>query len=70
MSYKIETNVPIPTSKRNKYPWRALEIGDSFFVPDRPNTTMSGVCTAMGRVLGKRFISRPEGTGARVWRVS
>lgn len=31
--YKIEKGVPAPEGKESKYPFRAMEVGDSFFVP-------------------------------------
>jgi hypothetical protein len=74
MPYEIEKNVPIPTIKRKapaeKYPFRHMEIGDSFFIPDETGTSVSGLVSAYGKKLGKKFSSRTVKDGARIWRLS
>lgn len=33
MNYKVEKGIPIPATKGNQvYPWREMEVGDSFCV--------------------------------------
>jgi hypothetical protein len=65
----IEKNVVIPPARvKRNYPYREMEIGDSFFVED---DKLSGVCNTnnrMQRLLGWRFTARTEGKGVRVWR--
>jgi hypothetical protein len=54
----------MPTVKRPRegvdrvYPWRAMEIGDFFFVPDRERNTFSPYASEMGARLGRRFRTR------------
>jgi hypothetical protein len=75
MAVKIEKNIPLPTratyksrTKREKYPeLRQLEVGDSFAVPVKP-FTLAAHARRVGKEIGQKFIVRPEGTGARVWR--
>jgi hypothetical protein len=69
---EIEKGVPIPpTKKRSKshyrYPWREMEVGDSFYaevdiLPVRTNALHTG------KLLGRKFYVRQDGTGVRVWR--
>lgn len=87
--YEIADSVPVPpVSGRgrgaggSKYPFAALEIGQSFFVPDSEGgkhgaarTMGSAVSIANKRYDGQRkFIVRAVSengtTGARVWRVA
>ena len=66
----VEKNVELPVTRvRNSYPYKQMEVGDSFFVD---NTKMQIVCNANYRAnksLGKKFIARREGNGVRVWRI-
>jgi len=72
---KIEKDVPIHgggnAGNRNpeKYPFREMEVGDSFFIAENPKAVQSSAYVA-GKRLGRRFITRREGDGVRVWRVS
>ena len=73
----VDKNVPIPPRERGweggqapKYPWATMEIGDSFYVPGATQKNMSGpIFHAMQRT-GRKFISRKEGDGVRVWRIA
>ena len=69
--FKIERGIPVPTStRRAKYPWRAMSVGDSFFVVGKLRSSMSAVVANTGRRTGWRFVTRAEGDGVRVWRVA
>jgi hypothetical protein len=69
MSYTIEKNIPI--KRKTKYPFSAMEVGDSFFVDDpKSQAKLSGAGTAHGRKYGKKFLTAQEGNGIRVWRVA
>jgi len=72
----IEKGVPITdqrgvgksTGRPAKYPWAAMEIGDSFkaeVAPDALRASASGY----GKRNGARFIVRKDGSGSRAWRV-
>lgn len=52
-----------------KYPWRMMQIGDSFFVKNLDKRSISSMASLHGRMLGMKFSCRQEGDGMRVWRV-
>lgn len=71
---KIEKGIPIPEGdgrrgRAPKYPWRNMEVGDSFFVREKPSAVARGACEA-GKRCGRKFISRRIDDGVRIWRVS
>lgn len=71
--YEVEKGHPVPKDRRRwKYPWRDLEVGDSFFVPkvDRTLKQMQNVTYCKNRNKAKRFVCRPIDGGTRVWRVN
>lgn len=63
-------------TSRAKWPWRQLEIGESFLMPfdHRPPMTLqqraSAQCVMTGVRLGKKFSTRMTDEGVRVWRVA
>jgi hypothetical protein len=65
---------PIKPGKRNKYPFRYMEIGDSFLVPC-PKEQMNRIqqslaqCWRKDRFPNKKFASRCVADGVRCWRV-
>jgi len=73
--WKIDTNVPIPvptSGHKAYYPWKELEIGESFFVPGKHKAA-----TGAGRIKGcetRKFMSErrvEDGVdGVRVWRIA
>jgi hypothetical protein len=73
--YKIEAGVAVPAkafggrSQEAKYPWRDLQVGQSFFVPDAKMSTMSSNAHYRGVKLGVKFTCRKIGDGVRVWRI-
>lgn len=70
--FTIDKGIPVPkqvgTGRKNKYPFDALEVGDSFFVKDLNVKTISRTCGHHGKRLSRRFISRTVDGGVRVWR--
>lgn len=70
--FTIDKGIPVPkqvgTGRKNKYPFDALEVGDSFFVKDAKVKTLSRTCGSHGKRLSRRFISRTVEGGARVRR--
>lgn len=63
----IEKGVPIPVEDgRNKYPWKVMEVGDSFSIPKL--TVSTGATNE--RYKPKKFISRKDGDGYRIWRIA
>jgi hypothetical protein len=67
----IEKDIELPTERtRHSYPYRMMEIGDSFFVEDSKISVMCNNNYRMGKLLKKKFIARVEGKGVRVWRTA
>ncbi len=70
--FEIEKNVPPPRNTAGvpaKYPWREMEIGDSFFVPE--NKAPKKMQTyRMGKELGRKFSYASVEGGIRVWRIA
>ncbi len=72
MQYKVETNVPIPSRDRSKYPFVDMDVGDSFLIPDPTDTERKRVQTSAasyGRRHNKHFVTRTTHDGIRVWRI-
>lgn len=74
MAYEVETGVPLPDKHvRWKYPFEQLEVGDSFFVPNKDTTQMSALCKRAALRLGRRFVTakfdKDGQSGVRVWRM-
>ena len=64
----IEKNVPVP--KRGKLPFKKMEIGDSvFFGADESPKKMQVYAHTYGNQLGRKFITRKEAGGMRIWRI-
>lgn len=62
----IEKGIPIP----NKFPFKDMEVGDSFLIPENiPRTTVQVAAARYGKPLGKLFTIRKTPDGARCWRV-
>jgi len=69
-SMQIEKNVPVPSVVAKKeYPYRAMQVGDSFFVEGVKLATMLNTNWRWGQKLGRKFIARVEEGGVRVWRL-
>lgn len=70
----IEKGVPIPRGRGGKprYPWKAMEVGDSFVAPsDVSERAVYVNATLAGKSLGRRFSCRKLPCGSvRVWRVA
>lgn len=74
-AYKIEKNIPINgyvqlTARKDKYPFRFMKIGDSFFAKEKKMNTISvSVAGYNKKLFPKRFAARTVEGGVRVWRV-
>jgi hypothetical protein len=70
----IERNVPLPPKMECKYPFRDLEVGDSFFVVVGQHETFEKVrarlMSSMRRQRPRQFTMRTIGDGVRVWRIA
>lgn len=68
--FEIEKDVPLPTIKHGKkYPWEQMDVGDSFFVPEVKQSLMGTNAAHNTRMTGRRYTTRKENGGVRVWRV-
>ncbi len=69
MSIAIDKNIPIPPEKkRNIYPYKQMDVGESFFTEGVRVQIMCNLNYRAGKATGKKFIARREGNGVRVWR--
>ena len=69
---KIDKGLPVPSGSRganSKYPFADLEIGDSFFVNVKQQLFCSAVAGYAKR-HNKKFTTRSENGGTRVWRIA
>lgn len=69
---KIEAGIPFPKEGMwtTKYPWRELDVDQSFFVANATFRTMQSGASLAGRRLGKTFRARKVDGGVRVWRLA
>lgn len=73
--YKIEKGVPILETRGTRteeYPFRDLEIGDSFLIPSPSSKEKQSILSQAynrGKKLNRRFVTRTVPEGLRVWRV-
>ena len=69
MIIAIERNIPPPDiKKRNSYPYKSMDIGDSFFIPEVSIRTVCNNNYRAGKTHERKFVARREGNGVRVWR--
>lgn len=73
---KIEKDIPIPENTKTrtglwKYLAETMEIGNSVFLKDPPKDKKGNlaVMTRLYSYKPKKFTCRPEGDGARLWRI-
>lgn len=68
---KIEKNIPFKgTASYSKYPFKEMEVGDSFFV-ECDNTVIARTIYVYRKDgnEAKKFSTKKEKTGRRVWRI-
>jgi hypothetical protein len=78
MVFKLETNVPMPELPRNGrtiYPFRQMNVGDSFFAPidddDRlSRDRLASAASYAGSRNNMKFARRRVDGGYRIWRLS
>jgi hypothetical protein len=60
--YTVQANIPKPTVRkarpRRKYPLEEMQVGDSFFVPDRSKNNLMTFMSTEGTRLGRKFSTR------------
>jgi hypothetical protein len=76
---KIDKGLPIPDRTKetaSKYPWRAMEVGDSFLVAQEPGEAIhmardrANKITQYAKRTGRTFCTRKVEGGVRVWRLT
>lgn len=67
--YKIDTDIPPPCDGW-KYPFADMKVGHSFWVPAAEATRAVSAATMHGKRKGIAFVSRKEGDGHRIWRIT
>lgn len=71
MQIQIEKGIPLPARKpqnrAEKYPLSKLEVGDSFMAPVK-QAALAAHARRVAKEFKRKFVVRPEGEGARVWR--
>lgn len=68
---ELTKEIPVPEPRiRNAYPYKAMEVGDSFFIEGVKMQIVLNNNYRTGKRLGMQFIARREGDGVRVWRVA
>lgn len=65
----LDKDVPLPEA-RKRYPYKEMEVGDSFFVEGGGIQNICNQNYRTGKKLGRSFIARKEEGGVRVWRTS
>lgn len=70
---QIDKGIPLPKKKNHKtnnvYPWRDMEVGDSFLVLDPPKAFRQQV-SSRNRMGEEKFVYRTTPEGVRVWRTA
>jgi hypothetical protein len=70
MTIQIDRGIPMPAPARaRQYPWKEMEVGDSFLMAGKPSQVANAVSRAC-RNYGKKFSYRKLREGVRVWRVA
>lgn len=64
--FEIEKGVPV--TKKAKYSFESMEVGDSFFLSVDQRRKFSNTASGWGKRNGKKFIVRKVDGGFRCWR--
>lgn len=75
MAYEVDKAVPLPTNasggRPHKYPFREMEVGDSFLVEPLDGDKLRNYASQFSRAKGARFVTRKQPDGSvRCWRVA
>jgi hypothetical protein len=72
--FEPTSDVPIPDQsvKRGRgpiYPWKTMEIGDSFFIEGK-TSTYGATLAHQRKHTGHRYTCRTVDGGVRIWRIA
>lgn len=75
MTYEIEKNIPVPEKEGPKYPFKQMEVGDSFFVECQGFDAYRKIANAANSFQRRcdmpiKFTVRMLTEGVRVWRIA
>jgi len=66
----IDKGIPIPPKSNCKYPWREMEIDDSFFLKATPKLkikSLASQCNIAGKKYNRKYTIRTVQGGYRIW---
>jgi hypothetical protein len=74
MVFVIEKGIPLPEGAAgrpgDKYPFKNMEVGDSFAFPKEVRAAVARSAHYYGKAQNKKFSTRAVDDTARCWRVS
>jgi hypothetical protein len=66
----VENNIPIPEpAGQNRWPFNAMNVGESFVVPDRWRGSIVAAVYGYWNKRGKKFSVRKVNGERRCWRI-
>jgi len=73
--YAIEKGIKMPrkvrVSKRSKYPFKEMEVGDSTFIEGKRASDLGSSISYIRKIFpGRAYATRRVEGGVRVWRVA
>jgi len=73
---RVDKGIKMPSpdmthgGRRSIYPWRDMEIGDSFLFPETMSSTVaSSYAATAGKNMNRKFATRKIGRRVRCWRI-
>jgi len=79
MTIMLEKGIPVPvrsSAVAAKYPWKEMQVGDSFVVPREGDEPMqltrerANKAVTFAKKYGMTFCQRTVETGIRIWRLT
>ena len=59
-----------PGGRPHKYPWKTMQVGDSFFVPNKRANSMSELARKVGVKVRCRTVMKNGDKGCKVERIA
>ena len=70
MSFKIESDVPMPPNLRKQWPFAHMNVGDSFLVSPSDYHKAQVAAVQHAKWHGVKFATRRVNGGYRIWRTA